>query len=85
MTATRIMSFDEFRRFLSDTLGVAEAALVPEAHFLIDLAIDSIKLAELLLEIEDQLGTRLATDAAWEIMTVGDAYNYYVEHLQGAS
>ncbi len=79
------MSFDEFRRFLSDTLGVAEAALTPEANFLIDLAIDSIKLAELLLELEDQLGTRLATDAAWEILTVGDAYDYYVRHLQSAS
>lgn len=82
MVATRIMSFDEFRRFLSDTLGVAEAALTPEAHFLIDLAIDSIKLAELLLEIEEQLDTKLAPDAAWEIMTVGDAYNYYVSQFR---
>jgi acyl carrier protein len=87
MAETNILSFDEFRRFLSDTLGVAEAALIPDANLLIDLAIDSIKMVEMVLQIERQLGITVPvpSDAVWEILTVGDAYDYYVNLLRGGS
>ncbi len=85
MAETNILSFDEFRRFLSDTLGVAEPALKPEASFLIDLAIESLKMVELIMQIEQQLGVKVPSDAAWEILTVGDAYDYYVNRLGGGS
>jgi acyl carrier protein len=81
----KILSFDEFRQFLSDSLGIADAVLTPDAHFLNDLAIESLKLVELILQFELQLGVSIPTDAAWEIQTVGDAYNYYVELVQNGS
>jgi len=84
MAEINILSFDEFRRVLSDTLGIAEAALTPGAHFLNDLAIDSLKLVELMLQI-GRLGVNVPSDAAWEIQTVGDAYNYYVSHITSAN
>ncbi|NIV29031.1 MAG: acyl carrier protein [Anaerolineae bacterium] len=71
------MSFDEFRGFLSDTLGVAEATLDADTHFLSDLAVDSLKMVELMLQFELQLGRKVSADAAWDILTVGDAYKFY--------
>jgi acyl carrier protein len=77
-----VMSFEEFRAFLSETLGVAEEALTPDTHFLIDLAVDSIKMTELVLQFEKQLGASMSLSAAWEILTVGDAYDFYVAQMQ---
>jgi acyl carrier protein len=44
-----------------------------------------LKLVELILQFELQLGVSIPTDAAWEIQTVGDAYKYYVELVQNGS
>ncbi len=71
------MTFDEFRGFVSDTLGVAAVTLNPDTHFLADLAVDSLKMVELMLQFELQLGRRVSADAAWDILTVGDAYKFY--------
>ncbi len=81
MIEQKVMSFDEFRHFLADALGLAEPALTREAHFLNDLAVESLKLVELILQFEVQLGVRVPTDAAWEIQTVGHAYDYYCSYL----
>ncbi len=77
-------SFEDFRSFLSDTLGVAPEALVPDSHFLYDLGIDSLKLVELVLQLEMQLGHKIPLDTAWEIETVGDAYRFYTEQIRDA-
>ncbi len=82
MSPPEFRSFDEFRLFLSDTLGVAEAALTPDAHFLYDLGIESLKLVELLLQLEQRLGHKRPLDTAWELETVEDAYQYYVNEFQ---
>jgi acyl carrier protein len=78
-----IHSFEEFRHFLSDTLGVAEETLTPEAHFLYDLAIESLTLVELLLQLELRLGRKIPLDTAWAIETVGDAYRFYTDQANG--
>ncbi len=79
MPQPTVASFDEFRQFLSDHLAVAKEVLTPDTNFLYDLAIESLKLLELMLQLEIQLGVRVPSDAAWEIQTVGDAYNLYVD------
>jgi acyl carrier protein len=79
MSTATLLSFSEFTEFLSDTLGVAAVALERDASFLGDLAVDSLKLVEIILQFELQLGIAVPTDAAWEIQTVGDAYDYYVD------
>ncbi len=78
---TERMSYETFRHFLSELLGIAEPALTPEAHFLGDLSIESLKMVELVLQIEKKLGIKVSTDAAWEIETVQDAYDFYLRHL----
>jgi acyl carrier protein len=60
-----------------------EGALTPETHFLNDLAVESLKLLELMLQFELQLGRPVSPDAAWEILTVGDAYSYYLRQAEG--
>jgi len=79
------MTFDEFRSFLSDTLGVAEATLNMDTHFLSDLAVDSLKMVELMLQFELQLGSKISADAAWDILTVGDAFRFYQNQVAGAA
>lgn len=83
MSTTTHLSFDEFRMFLSETLGVAAVALDRDASFIGDLAVDSLKLVELMLQLELQLGIDVPMDAAWEIQTVGDAYDHYVHQTKG--
>jgi acyl carrier protein len=51
------------RRFLVDRLGVAEAAVVPEA-VLSELGVDSLMLAELMFEAEDLLGIEISSNQA---------------------
>jgi len=80
MVDSRVLSFGEFQQFLSDTLGIAACALTPDASFLNDLAIDSLKLADLMLQFERQLSLSIPTEAVWEISTVGEAYDYYINH-----
>jgi acyl carrier protein len=76
-----IHSFEEFRHFLSDTLGVAEDALVPEAHFAYDLGIESLTLVELMLQLEMRIGRKIPLDTAWAIETVGEAYQFYEDQV----
>ena len=82
MPQPTIASFDEFCQFLSDQLAVSKEVLTPDTNFLYDLAIESLKLLELMLQFELQLGVRVPSDAAWEVQTVGDAYQLYVDLVQ---
>ncbi len=81
MPSPEFGSFDEFRSFLSETLGVAEQALTPEVNFLYDLGIESLKLVELLLALELRLGHKIPLDQAWEIETIDDAYQFYRDQV----
>ena len=76
------LSFGEFQVFLSNTLSIAVDELTPDASLLNDLAVDSLKLVELMLRFENQLGVSIPSQDAWEINTVGDAYNYYADHFE---
>jgi acyl carrier protein len=73
------LSFDQFKKILAEELLVSEAKLVPEASFITDLAVDSIRLVEMILRFEE-LGVRIPAELAWQIQTVGDAYKYFVEN-----
>lgn len=56
MNATELI-----RQFLVERLGVAEAAIAPDA-VLAELGVDSLMLAELMFEAEDRLGVEIASD-----------------------
>ncbi len=70
------VSFEEFRHMLAEALQVDESRVVPEASFVTDLAVDSIKLVELMLSLEEN-GINIPIESAWDVETVGDAYRVY--------
>lgn len=81
--STAPISFEEFRHIIADELQVEEDKVIREASFLEDLSADSIQLVELMLRMEE-MGINLPMESAWEVDTVGDAYQLYREHAVGA-
>jgi acyl carrier protein len=73
------LSFEEFRKLLAQRLGMPEEKFAPKASFLDDLAIDSIRMVELILEFE-RMGIKIPPESVWDIQTVGDAYNFYLKY-----
>jgi len=65
---------------LADLLQVDVAQLTPEAYFITDLGIDSLRMLQVLLRME-QMGFKLSLESVWRIQTVGDAYRYYQEQV----
>jgi acyl carrier protein len=80
---SHVLTFDEFRQFLSETLGVADYALQPDTSLLYELGLESLKMVELMVQLEQHLDMRLTSDAAWEIGTVADAYKFYRDQADG--
>jgi acyl carrier protein len=76
------VTFEEFKRMLVDIMQVDEEKVVPEASFVSDLMVDSIKLVELMLGLEEN-GINIPIEAAWDVQTVGDAYRVYKESMPG--
>lgn len=72
----KVITFDEFRQLLAEELQLDETKIVPEASFINDLMVDSIRLVELMLRL-DQEGINIPLEAAWDVETVGDAYRLY--------
>jgi acyl carrier protein len=73
------ITFEEFKHLIADVLQVEETKVVPEASFVSDLLVDSIKLVELMLGLEEN-GINIPMEAAWDVQTVGDAYRVYQEY-----
>jgi acyl carrier protein len=78
MPPLEALSFEAFRTILADMLNVDMAQLTPEASFVTDLGVDSLRMVQALLRLE-QMGFKLTLESAWRIQTVGDAYRYYQE------
>jgi acyl carrier protein len=74
------VTFEEFRRLVARELQVDEARVVAGASFTEDLFADSIRLVEMMLRLADQ-GITIPMEDAWNVRTVGDAYEVYSRHL----
>jgi acyl carrier protein len=72
------LSFEEFQALVAQMLETTPEQITPQAYFVTDLGVDSVRLVELLLRMQD-LGLELTPDLAWRIQTVQDAYQYYQE------
>ena len=71
------VTFEEFRRAIAQELQVDEDQVIREASFVEDLYADSLKLVRLLLRMEE-MGLAIPMERAWEVETVGDAYQLYL-------
>jgi acyl carrier protein len=74
-----LVSFEAFRDIIARELQVERETVVPEASFVQDLLADSIHLVEMMLCMEEE-GIEIPIESAWEIETVGDAYELYRQH-----
>lgn len=81
MPPLELLSFEAFQAMLADMLNVDTAQLTPEAYFITDLGIDSLRMIQVLLQLE-QMGFKLSLESVWRIQTVGDAYRYYQEQVR---
>jgi acyl carrier protein len=70
------VSFETFRGIVAEALQVDKEKVVRDASFVEDLLADSIRLVEMMLQMEEK-GIGIPIESAWEIKTVGDAYELY--------
>ncbi|HCN60604.1 acyl carrier protein [Mammaliicoccus fleurettii] len=74
-------SFDKVKEIIVDRLGVDAEKVTPEALFKDDLGADSLDIAELVMELEDEFDMEIPDEEAEKINTVGDAVKY-IESLE---
>ena len=75
-------TFDKVKEVVIDKLGVDEAAITEEAHFVNDLGADSLDTVELIMEFEKQFNISIPDDKAEGIQTVGDAIDYIADNAK---
>ena len=76
------LSFGQFQAMLAELLSLDVEQLVPEAYFITDLGVDSIRMVEVLLRLQ-LMGLEVSPEIGWQIQTVGDAYHYYHQQSTG--
>jgi acyl carrier protein len=72
---------DKVREHLSEELEVEPSEVSETTRFREDLDADSLDLYELVMELEDTYGIRVAEEDAAEIETVGQAVDFVVARL----
>lgn len=78
---TEMLSFEEFRRLVAQELQIEESRVVPEASFVQDLRVDSLRLVEMFLRLEEA-GLAIPLEEAWDVETVEDAYRLYLRQFE---
>jgi acyl carrier protein len=73
----RNLPFDEFKRILARELKLDERKIRPETSFFTDLRLGSAPVVDTMLRLESK-GIRIPLELAWQIDTVGDAYQVMI-------
>lgn len=68
--------FEIVQRIIAEQMGVAPEEITLETKLVEDLKADSIDAAEMLINIESELNTRIPDEAIMNVKTVGDIMNY---------
>jgi acyl carrier protein len=76
MAPTRAEVLERIRAHLSEELGIDVSIIEEPSRFKEDLEADSLDLVELVVELEDRYGIRMAEDQAERIKTVGQAVDF---------
>ncbi|MCD2136638.1 MULTISPECIES: acyl carrier protein [Salinicoccus] len=69
-------NFDKVKDIIVDKLGIDEDKVTKDASFKDDLGADSLDIAELVMELEDEFEMEIPDEEAEKIQTVGDALDY---------
>jgi acyl carrier protein len=65
---------------VADRMDVDESQITNETHFVNDLQADSLDMAELVIDLEEEFGVEISDEDAQQIETVGEAINYIEEN-----
>lgn len=74
------VTFEDFKITMAELLQIHPDQLQKESSFITDLSVDSLRLLQVVLALEKR-GMKVSFEDAWQIQTVGDAYDYYIKHL----
>ena len=58
--------------------------MTKDASFKDDLGADSLELADLIMEFEDNFDIKISEEDGEKLLTVGDAGNYIKQQVEGA-
>ena len=61
---------------VAERMDVDEDQITEETHFVNDLQSDSLDMAELVIDLEEEFGMNISDEEAQEIQTVGQAIDY---------
>ncbi|MBN1413071.1 MAG: acyl carrier protein [Spirochaetales bacterium] len=76
-------SFKEFKKEVADFLGVEENMLESHTSFILDLGIDSLSLINFVVALEKKYGVRADNESIFNLRTVGEAYELFINKLSG--
>ena len=68
--------YEKFVKLLVDELQIDEADITMEAELSNDLGINSIELADLVMQCEEKFGIEIQDDDIRQFTTVGDVVEY---------
>jgi len=68
--------YEKFVRLLVDELQIEESDITMDAELSNDLGINSIELADLVMQCEDKFGIQINDDDIRNFTTVGDVVEY---------
>ena len=74
------MEFEKLKKVIADVLNVDPDEITMDTTFVDDLGADSLDVFQIILGIEEEFDIEIPTDAAEQIVTVGDA----VEQIKNA-
>ncbi len=71
---------DQVKAIIVEQLGVDEADVKMESHFVDDLGADSLDTVELVMKLEEDFDIEIPDEDAEKIQTVRDAVDYINAH-----
>lgn len=73
-------TFERVKNIIVEQLDVDAAEVVPTASFRDDLGADSLDVAELIMELEDNFGLEISDEEAEKISKVQEVVDYIEAH-----
>ena len=73
---------EKVKEKIVEQLGVDEAEVTPNAHFVDDLGADSLDIVELVMAFEEAFEIEIPDEDAEKIQTVKDATDYIQAHVK---
>ena len=67
------MEFEKLKKVIAEVLNVDEAEITMDTTFEDDLGADSLDIFQIIMEMEEELDIEIDSEAAADIVTVGDA------------